>query len=235
MLCDYFSKVLCISLPESKKRQDNIFKQFSQSKLNECLKIFPAVNGKNIDIRLLSDTVVTENGMNDITNRKIKHFGITLSYGALGCALSHYLIYQECKDNIKPYLILEDDIEIIDNFDAQLENLVETIGSIEYDIVYLGLHNIPSLNKTHKISDMLYKPSGMTCGTYAMIVSNNGAQKLLDIVFPITVQIDSEISNNKKYLNVYATNTELVKHSHRFGSYVQRDNGFINNIQEMIL
>lgn len=235
MLCNFFNRVLYISLPESTQRHDNIKFQFANSQLGSCLQRFNAVNGKNIDIRLISDKLLTEHGKKDILDGITKRFGITLSYGGLGCALSHYLIYDECKKANKPYLIFEDDIEIIDDFDNQLTNLIKDLETIDYDIVYLGLHNIPSLNKSDRISNMLYKPSGMTCGTYGMIVSNTGAEKILKMIFPISIQIDSEISNSKRYLKVYATNIDLVKHTHNFGSTIQREGGFSNKIQEMIL
>lgn len=235
MLCNFFNRVLYISLPEAHKRHENIQNQLANSQIGYCLQRFNAVDGKNIDIRLISDKIVSDQGKSDIIAGITKRFGITLSYGALGCAMSHYLIYKECQQSNKPYLIFEDDIKIVPDFDDQLTKLMTELADLEYDIVYLGLHNIPHLNKSNKVSDMLCKPQGMTCGTYGMIVSSIGARKLLDMIFPISIQIDSEISNYKKYLNVYATNADLVHHTHAFGSSVQRADGFVNKIQEMIL
>lgn len=234
MLCDFFQKVLYISLSDDADRHLNIENEFKNSVLHNCLTRFDAVNGKNIDIRLIDEKIVTSDGIQDIVDGKIKRFGITLTYGALGCALSHYLIYQDCIKNEKPYLIFEDDITLIPDFDQMMISLVDEIKTLDYDIIYLGLHNLPSLIKNKKISKLLYKPEGLTCGTFGMIVSHKGAKKILNNIFPISTQIDSSISNKKRLLNVYATNNQFVKHNYNFGSHIQTIKGFKNNIRNMI-
>lgn len=234
MLCNFFDSVIYITLSGAKERQSNIESQFSSSELSQCLTKFFAVNGRNLDPRLIDRNVISEIGISEAFSDAPKKFGVTLTAGAVGCALSHYLIYQDCYKATKPFLVLEDDIQIAENFDSKLEQVLKEISTIEYDIVYLGLHNIPSLNKNNTISEQLYKPAGMTCGTFGMIISNRGALKLLDTIFPINVQIDSSISHNKKKLKIYATNEDLVKHTHIFGSDIQSKVGRINKIKEML-
>ena len=234
MLCDYFDKVLYISLPQAPNRTRNIIHQFEHSVLQHCLCKFDAVDGKRIDLRLVDSKIVGQQGLNDISEGKTKRFGVTLSYGALGCAWSHYLIYQECQYGNRPYFIVEDDITLIEDFDIELDKIMCRASNMDFDIIYLGLHNIAHLDKNTIIDDMFYKPKGLSCGTFGMIVSNTGAEKLLKTIFPINIQIDSVISNNKHRLNVYATKKELVKHTQAFGTNIQQAHGFKNTLKDKL-
>ena len=46
-----------------------------------------------------------------------------LSYGGLGCAISHKKILDLFENNFEDTLILEDDIQLVDNFDKLLQNI----------------------------------------------------------------------------------------------------------------
>ena len=228
---NYFEKVLYINLAEQAEKNTNFLSGINAESafLSENMIRFDAVNGRNLDLRIIEDDLITENARKQILLGNQKLFGISMTYGALGCALSHMLIWQEYLYSDKPILVLEDDAALQENFDSKLKNLVGHISTIDYDVVYLGLHEIPHLNKTQKFSDMLYIPKGLSCGTFGMIVSSTGRKKLLDIIFPMNVQIDSCISSKKDELNVFACVNPLVKHSWKFGSRTQRKEGCLTN------
>lgn len=228
---NYFEKVLYINLAEqAEKNTEFLSAAYTESTfLSEHMVRFDAVNGRNLDLRIIEEDIITDNARKQILVGNQKLFGISMTYGALGCALSHMLIWQEYLYSDRPILVLEDDAAIKDNFDLKLETLVDHISNIEYDIVYLGLHDIPHLNKTQKFSDLLYIPKGLSCGTFGMIVSSAGRRKLLDTIFPMNVQIDSCISNKKDKLNIFACIDPLVKHSWKFGSRTQRKEGCLTN------
>lgn len=231
MLCSYFDKVYCISIDGEKTRQQHIRNLFDASELKNCLQIFNAVNGKKIDIRIISNQIITQSARNDIESLKQQHYGISLTYGSLGCALSHYLIYKECAKSTKPFLIFEDDISIDKTqFDTQLDDIIKNTIKLRlvYDILYLGLHKLQCLKKHHVLSEFLCKPSGCMYGTFGMIVTPYGAKKILDIVFPLTYQIDGSIARNSSKLNILATIDDIVDHSHNFGSLTQREASCIN-------
>lgn len=226
-MIDYFDKILFINLDRDTKKKNQFLAHIQQSSIKTKIVRFKAVDGKKLDIRLLDKTIVSENAIKEVVKGKQKHFGVSMTYGALGCALSHYLILKECKIATKPYLIFEDDSRIIDNFDTHISQITNHIenNKINFDIVYLGLHNIPALNKKKSYDELLYIPQGLTCGTWAMIISPSGAQKILNYAFPLSVQIDSEISRVKTKMNVYATKMELATHSWSFGSSTQQQRG----------
>lgn len=223
LIDNYFAKIYYINLDRDYKRQIYVVEQFKNSTLLQQVKRFSAVDGKQINIDLIDESIITNNARKDILSNKQKTFGISLTYGALGCALSHKIIFEECAKSSKPYLIFEDDIIIDSNFDNQLEILLnECKNYSNIDILYLGFHDIPHANKI-KINDVISKPNGLTCGTYGYILWPDGAKKILDIIFPLNIQIDSSISNNLKYFNVYCSTNDLVKMTREFKSNTQQD------------
>jgi GR25 family glycosyltransferase involved in LPS biosynthesis len=226
-MIDFFSRILLLNLIGDTKKYNRFIGLVADSDLHKHIERFDAVNGKNLDIRIVGKELLSPSGRSDILSGKQKRFGVSLTYGALGCALSHYLILKECSQAEKPYLIFEDDIVLNMDFSNQLSILIEHIKniSLEFDLIYLGLHNIPSLNKNLSYDDMLYIPQGLTCGTWAMIISPDGASNILKLAFPLNIQIDSEISRNKNKLKVFATKKELAKHDHYFGSSTQSRKG----------
>jgi len=231
MICSYFDKIQYISISDNIDRQKHIQQLFNSSSIKDCLVRFDAVNGKQIDIRMISEKLITPLAKKDIQKQKQKKYGFTLTYGSLGCALSHYLIYESCANAKKPFMVFEDDIQIDSHlFDDQLYSILEDIASnnIIYDILYLGLHELKCLDKSNKISKLLYKPQGCLYGTFAMIISPLGAIKLLSHIFPLNHQIDSSISKNKDKLKIICPINHIVHHDHKFGSLTQEKESCIN-------
>ena len=226
-MIDNFEQVLYINLADQSEKNTEFTKRVAKRSkfLSENMNRFEAVNGRNLDIRTIDDNIITEHARKSILQGQQRVFGISMTYGALGCALSHMLIWQEYVAHSKPILVLEDDAGICEDFDNHLENLLEHIKNLDYDIVYLGLHHVPHLNKNNVVSDFLYKPKGLACGTFGMIVSAAGRKKLLETIFPMNVQIDSCISSKKDQMNIYACRKELVRHSWEFGSRTQKKEG----------
>jgi GR25 family glycosyltransferase involved in LPS biosynthesis len=70
--------------------------------------------------------------------------------GVIGCALSHYYIWKELiKDNNNDfYVILEDDIELCNNFSQQLKKIQCDLKS--KDMVLLGYHMHEQKREQHR-------------------------------------------------------------------------------------
>ena len=145
--------------------------------------------------------------------------------GAIGCAMSHKAIYQKILDeNINSCLILEDDITIDDQFNEQI-NIIENYikqNRLDFDLFFLGFHPGTTYDKT-----MRYKS---VYGLFGYIVTNSGAKKLLDL-FPITYQIDTEISRNTDKINIYGVDysnkiilSDQSQYSYKFGTDIQVKN-----------
>lgn len=227
-----FKKIYVVNLVEDTNKIKFFTEQISKTSIKNKYNIFPAINGKEIDIDIIDNNIITEHARNSIISQKQKIYGVSLTYGSLGCALSHKKIWEECAESDGDFLIFEDDIIPHVNFDTVFSDILEHIQNINYDLFYLGYNEIPGFKKT-KLNNVVSKPSGLITGTYGYIVSPHGAIKLLSI-FPINKQIDSSISDNLNKLQVFCSTTKLVSASAKFGSKTQRNNSCKNNIQKNV-
>ena len=92
-------RTFIINLKESTDRRQYMINEMKKTNLE--YEFFDAVNGRNI--RNIDEIYLREDSLKKI--RKI------LTYGEIGCAMSHLLIYKKMIDeNIEQALILEDDI-----------------------------------------------------------------------------------------------------------------------------
>jgi GR25 family glycosyltransferase involved in LPS biosynthesis len=211
----YFSKIYYINLNNDKNKKKYFESEIIKSELltKQC-KRYEAVFGENLDIRIIPNHIISTAAKKQIQSKTQKQYGISLTYGSAACALSHYLIYEECSADNKPYMIFEDDIIIQQSFDNNLNSLLNLFLSENlndsYDIIYLGYNEIP-----------ISKPRGLITGLYGYILSNKGAKKILDNVFPLQQQIDSSISNNIEKFNLFCSSDKIVGVRTDFGSRTQ--------------
>lgn len=220
-IANYFDKIYYINLDEDTNKRIYFESEIKKSELSKKTQKYTAVIGKYLDIRLVPDSIITKSAKQDVLNRKQKTYGISLTYGSLACALSHYFIYDECQHAQKPYLIFEDDIIIQNDFDTDLSKVVKEISQLEYDILYLGYNEIGGFSK-QKISDVLSKPKGLVTGLYGYVVTPSGAKKLLKNIFPLNKQIDSSISDNSELFQTYCATKNIVRVKTDFGSKTQQ-------------
>ena len=145
---------------------------------------------------------LSQNILDKYIPEEIQKYGTN---GMIGCGLSHLFIWQNAvKNNYRNILVLEDDVHFTDDFTQYLQNVCEEIPS-DYDILYLHGDN-PQHDSRFKY---IYKPT-FPLLTHAMIISNQGLKKLLDIITEIDDHIDWKIARNAKKLNIYASNKQIV-------------------------
>lgn len=229
-LQNFFDKIYYINLSEDKNKQKYIESQIQKSTLlqNKCQR-YEAVIGNSLDIRLVPDYIVTNQAKEEVITKKQSSYGVSLTYGSLACALSHYLIYKECSTSSKPFLIFEDDIIINNDFDRSISDILTSVNNldVDYDIIYLGYNEIPGFQKKF-INNHISKPRGLITGLYGYIVSNMGAKKLINRIFPLNKQIDSSISDNIKHFNLVCSSNKIVGVRTDFGSKTQKSASFKN-------
>lgn len=200
-------KSFCISLEKKKNTWSDLDLYFSQNGI-ENVNFFPAVNGKEIgeyykknDTPISNPTlnlikslggvekIVSTWGLYHLENKKSRkdHAQLT-SWGAVGCSLSHILLWKELVDkNLDAMLIFEDDVNFFDNFKDTLPVILENIPE-DADAVFLSI----SRNfKGVRYNDLFDRVLDQFFGTHAYIMTNRGAKKVLPYVFPIEIQIDS--------------------------------------------
>jgi len=153
------------------------------------LQRFNAYDGKSFQkLNMLPfNCVLSNNQKEHILNNHSVSGGI-LSYGGLGCALSHRALLDIIiKNKYENTLIFEDDIIITSNFSEKLSALKIPA---DYDLFFLGYHsahNVKSfdenINKCHRIY-----------GLYGLIISLKGAKKLVEefkIFNPLQYALDT--------------------------------------------
>jgi GR25 family glycosyltransferase involved in LPS biosynthesis len=149
--------------------------------------------------------------------------------------MSHYKLWQHIVDHkLNNVLVLEDDARPameISEFNERLKNL--NVPE-DYDLVYLGcfgscdtigdnVFNLLFGKKNKDMDEQLMIPS-VPLGTHAYIISNNGAQKLLnaDELKKVKYHIDYTLANymypNHKDFKVLATKTPLIMQSNDINS-----------------
>lgn len=98
---------------------------------------------------------------------------------AIGCGLSHKLLWRKFIQTKKNYsVIFEDDIIYDENLDIkkEIEQALKTAPK-DFDILYLGNIRLPGLTQLTKINYNVYS-SSLSLATHAYIISKKGAKKL---------------------------------------------------------
>lgn len=224
--------ILYINLKRRPDRDKHMRELLKTVQLTKITKI-EAIDGKTLIRENINNNDITSEGINDAFDNNQKIY-IPLTIGAIGCALSHKKCYQYIIDNnIDCCLILEDDVQLDPNFNNLLKCLLNEIPK-NFDIFALGHSSTPKCDPNFIPTDTFYKTSKFY-GLFGYIVSNKGAQKLLNI-FPITKQIDTEISNNLDRINAYVLFKPIIfsepsSTTTKFGTDIQIREKFNNQNQ----
>jgi len=124
-----------------------------------------AVDGQNDDLSRYTFSVLSS--WSEPYTRK------TLTKGEIGCALSHYRLWERIVHEQLPYtLILEDDAVLCDDFLAKSAEAL----SFPYDLMYLGRK---PLGKDEIAVTATTVRARYSYGTHAYVLSYEGAQKLV--------------------------------------------------------
>jgi glycosyl transferase family 25 len=159
--------------------------------------------------------------------------------GIIGCGVSHMKIYEDAlKNNYKNILVLEDDVFFSDDIYEELNKAMIELPE-DYDILYLGClgwynkqpkYNIDFYNllyyllskckseckskcKNNKLMNNKYKyihVPELPLSAHAMMISNKGCKKLLNLIEKLNYHIDMTIAVKSNELNIYTTKKQLI-------------------------
>lgn len=205
-----FNKIIYINLERRKDRLEHMTNLLNKYRLIQFTERLDAIDGRKLNMDTIDNNIITKEGINDAKNAKKMY--TVLTKGAIGLIMSQRTIYKKIVDeNIDSCLILEDDIRFnaTDNTDliARLSELEKNIN-FDYDLLFLGFSPSTLKYPYENINDYFYKLSRVY-GLFGYIVTNKGAKKLLNM-FPISSQLDTEISNHSNEINIYAVKTNLI-------------------------
>ena len=157
-------------------------------------------------ILLIFFTSIIKNSTKDIDAKIYEKYSDYLSdnnkeyiIGATGCKLSHLGIIKDAlKNNYENVLIFEDDITFIDNFIVYLNDFINKVSNMNWDMLYLG-GNVAKVQfskfkdyliQTNKIN--VYKCKNFKC-THAYIIN----KKLFTKIIKDLETYNSEIDNSE--------------------------------------
>ena len=144
-------------LEEFKKNNDGKAEQFS---------VFKAIDGRDLDYSKLKEAGFdTDKFWRDPQLERV------LTWGEIGCFLSHYKLWEHIALSEEPHLIIEDDAVL----DKDLNEIVPYLGS--HELLYLA-HLEMKRNGVVALSDDLIRPC-YPYHTTAYILTPSGARKLI--------------------------------------------------------
>ena len=136
--------------------------------------------------------------------------------GIVGCALSHIKILKDCVKHNNTVVVLEDDVELVDDFESQVLKLVEKMKQTEWDLIYLGHTARPNISQPSEkgcfkrnTSDSIRYSLG---GTGGYMVNPSGATRLLEFIEKngMTNAIDTVQQLFADHGNVFYVNPRIV-------------------------
>jgi len=116
---------------------------------------------------------------------------INLTWGGIGCAMSHIQLWEQVARTNKSTLILEDDVFLSKRFHQRVDLL--NVSPDDFSILYLGAPPFTyASSKPHGMTNYLRRVFDHNYGTFGYVVSPKGARLLLQMkLLPLQYQIDS--------------------------------------------
>lgn len=141
--------------------------------------------------------------------------------GVLGCALSHYKMWESIVNNNLMnnedfVLILEDDCNFINTFDIKLNMLLDELKYKLWDICYIGYTDYVPLDDDIEEGKNLIKLSGSKRlrggGTFGYLLTKGGAKKLYKLANDRCIQqaVDWFMIEQYDKIIAYKTKNDLV-------------------------
>ncbi|MBM5572175.1 MULTISPECIES: glycosyltransferase family 25 protein [Deefgea] len=200
----------CISLPEEVARRAHILKQFSQHQLE--ITLFDAIKpDENTAPKIYQQ------------KKRLQLYGRDLSRGEMGCYLSHRALWELFLSTDAAHCcILEDDVELAEQFSEVIDNLLEKQSS--WDLVRLA-GTFPRKGKTiaqikageYQLLEYLEQPRG----TLGYVINRAAAQALLEHTARMIHAIDDTMDQIWSHkLRTYGLEPFIVKESAQFISSI---------------
>ena len=149
---------------------------------------FSAVDGRQVNINESVTHLFTSRGY----PQKNPYAGHGWRSGVIGCALSHYHLWENAADMKCPLVVFEDDAVKCDNFLERFNKVIEwlTVHNEEWDVCFLGylddvsIYNDEVIDRVGEVSIHQFNPVPARKhggGTHGYIVNAKGARKLLKL------------------------------------------------------
>lgn len=202
-------KTYYINLDNNIDRKNNIEKMLSIYDFKN-IERYPASNTKtyenllkqkNIYEQLFNTHIIDDKIIVNLLSQQYRNSNEDISFGAIGCYLSHLGIYKKIVDNNINYaLIFEDDYKISGDPKQFWDKIGKIKIPIDTDIYLLDyvLLDYDDITNDHIDINFFYQ-------LHCYIITKKGAEKCLQKLLPIEMQIDAKMSRLSylKHLNIY--------------------------------
>jgi FkbM family methyltransferase len=188
-----------VNLERRSDRKTDMINKLSEKMVNNY-EFFEAVDGNLLE--------PSQNIKNLFKNNNFNY-----RKGVIGCALSHYELWKNLinDDKYSYYVILEDDIELVDNFNEYIEQSISIIQKQDIKYALIGGYQIKDqLTCADIISfDKITQP--ISSGTFGYIISKEGCKVLVNYLnkHGINTAIDYSLLYTN-CLDMYKINKYLV-------------------------
>ena len=187
-----------------------------EKKNNLKFNFIEAVFGKELSKEELDKAYCPQKALNAL--------GRELSLGEIGCSLSHISIYKKMiEENIPLAIILEDDIEIKENF-LELLSKINSI-KLKWDVLLLGYYSrvLDERKSRFKIFNQirLFKNTNVVklveigYGAHGYAITKKGAELLIENAIPISKPIDHYTGVNE-YIVLCAISPRPIRLAKQF-------------------
>jgi len=189
--------IILLNLKRRKEKLEKTKKELD--KLPNKVLVWEAVDGNNLP----EQQVLIQSGILHQNFRENEW--VAQRRGSIGNYLSFIEIYSHIQNsNCELTLIVEDDIILTENFNKKLEKVLDTVQSLDWDLLYLGLSNVSRCyTKDWKIIKerdefKLLQPlthNGDLYGNFGLLVKKKVATEWLRDCLPITQASDSRLGS----------------------------------------
>jgi len=160
---------------------------------------FPAVNGKALDPDvLLRSRKLSLRAHWDLKFGRDQHQGIP-TMGGIGCALSHYSLWELCIRQRHPYMIICEEDVLIERMNAKQVHSIENHMSQDTSIFV-------TVQVDHSEEIKFF-------GMQLYFISLSACVELLNDAYPIDVQVDSYISYKSHLGHISLKGARMTKQS----------------------
>ncbi len=212
-MAEYIQKtqvyIACISLERYTNRREHSINQLN--KLGLPYEIFNAVDGKYVDVDG-SRNIISYNNETFKYNPKMRNNRNIMSYGEIGCFLSHILLIRKMlKTNFNYFLILEDDNTILDYHEARLQ-LSHIPTHINFEMCLLSASmNRPFLMKTPINKYFSFPTNTLFNRANAILFTRVGLENILSSFDKTGVSIPYDDYLEENIANIIIPNKFLYK------------------------
>ena len=169
-----FEKTYIISLPRRKDRRMRLESQLEHVNLNK-IEWFDGIDGQNIP-----QDLIDRYGIKPLTGFTDPGNGRAPTKGEIGCAVSHYLVWEKAFNEItenQNILVLEDDVIFQPNFNQECLTLQSSLENQDWDMCYISRKKV-SNEEEEIVATNLVRP-GYSYWTSGILYTKRGLEKLL--------------------------------------------------------